>query len=319
MRYIMDNSNLISFRLKAAGLWRLFRFLPVLSWSICAFALGVGLAVGSIGRDSVNWWHVILVTLAGAALQGITAHAYNDLEDWRSGTDRKSPGILSGGTGVIRFGLLSEGNLSFIGLTGLLLPVLTGIYFSTFRGPLVLVFLLVGTWAGLAYTLPPFRLAYRPLAGEWLAAFPAILSCTSGSFFVLTGKVTGPALAAGTLHGLFSLGWLMQHHLSDLFADLGASPPKITTAVLAYRSWGPSGARLAPAAYFTLAALGGFLGGAFLNPVFFLALLPAFLCIYLALITDPLDVNSITKREKGMITLTTGHAAALAILLGLGY
>lgn len=293
--------------------------MPVLSWSICAFALGVGLAVGSTGRGSLNWWHVVLITLAGAALQGITAHAYNDLEDWRSGTDRKSPGILSGGTGVIKCGLLSEGSLSLIGLAGLLLPVMAGIYFSVLRGPLVLVFLLVGMWAGLAYTLPPFRLAYRPLLGEWLAAFPAILSCTSGSFFVLTGKVTGLALTAGALHGLFSLGWLMQHHLSDLFADLGASPPKITTAALAYRSWGPSGARLAPTTYFILAALGGFLGGTLLNPVFFLAILPAFLCIYLAIITDPLDVNSITRQEKGMIAITTTHAAVLSVLLSLGY
>lgn len=315
----MNTFNQNFLKTKTVGLWKLFRFLPVLSWSVCAFALGVGLAVGTTGYGSVNWWHVVLVTLAGAALQGITAHAYNDLEDWRSGTDRKSPGILSGGTGVLRYGLLSESSLSFIGLAGLLLPVTAGVYFSVLRGPLVVVFLLVGTWAGLAYTLPPFRLAYRPLLGEWLAAFPAILSCTSGSFFVLTGSVTKQALTAGTLHGLFSLGWLMQHHLSDILADLGASPPKLTTAALAYRSWGPSRARLAPAAYFTLAALGGFIGGAFLDPVFFLAVLPAFLCIYLAMITDPLDVNSITGREKGMIALTTGHAAVLAVLLGLGY
>lgn len=303
----------------AVGLWRLFRFLPVLSWSICAFALGVGLAIGSSGNGSLNWWHVALIVLAGAALQGFTAHAYNDREDWRSGTDRESPGILSGGTGVIRDGLLSEGSLSFIGLAGLLLPVMAGFYFSIQRGPLVFVFLLVGIWAGLAYTLPPFRLAYRPLLGEWLAAFPAILSCTVGSYFVLTGNVTLQALTAGTLHGFFTLGWLMQHHLSDLFADLNASPTKLTTAAFAYKRWGPSGARLTPAAYFTLAALGGLMGGFIINPVFFLAVVPAFLCIYLAITTNPLDVHSITGKEKAMIALTTGHAAVLAVLLGLGY
>lgn len=314
---IMEISN--QFFLKAVGLWRLFRFLPVLSWSICAFALGVGLAAGSPEYIPANWGHVALVALAGMALQGITAHAYNDLEDWRSGTDRKSPGILSGGTRVIRDGLLGEGSLSMIGLAGLLLPVIAGIYFSMLRGPMATVFLLVGMWACLAYTLPPFRLAYRPWLGEWLAAFPAILSCTAGSFFVLTGHITVRVLVVGTLHGLFSLGWLMQHHLSDLFADLEALPPKITTVAFAYQRWGLTGAGAIPAAYFSLAALGGSVSGFFLNPVFFLAVVPALLCIYLAVTTDPLDVYSITGREKGMIALTSGHAVVLAVLLGMGY
>ncbi|MDD4237665.1 MAG: prenyltransferase [Desulfotomaculaceae bacterium] len=297
----------------------MFRLVPVLSWSASSFALGIGLALSSNASTQNNWWHVTLVVLAGLALHGITAHACNDLEDWRSGTDRVSPGILSGGSGVIKNGLLSERQLIFVCLAGLLLPVAASLYLSSQRGPLVFVFFLVGTWSGLSYTLPPLRLSYHPLLGEWLSAFPTILCCTIGSFFILTGQVTGQVITAGVIHGFFSLGWLMQHHLPDMAADLSACPPKVTTPAYLSRRWGPGSARLVPASYFTLAALAGLWAGIFINPVFLIVIPPATFCIYLAAATDPLNVASITMREKMMVLLTSGHAVVLAVLLGLGW
>ena len=304
---------------KAEGLWKMFRLVPVLSWSATSFALGIGPALSLKASTQINWWHVILVVLSGLVLHGITAHACNDLEDWRSGTDQVSPGILSGGSGVIKNGLLSERQLWFICLAGLLLPIAASLYISRQRGPLVFILLLVSTWSGLAYTLPPFRLSYRPLLGEWLSAFPTILCCTIGSFFILTGQVTGQVITAGVIHGFFSLGWLMQHHLPDIAADLSASPPKVTTPAFLSRRWGPGSARLVPASYFSLAALAGLWAGLFIDPVFLIVLPPATFCIYLAAATDPLDVESITVREKLMVLLTSGHAAILAVLLGLGW
>lgn len=304
---------------KVEALWKMFRLVPVLSWSATSFALGIGPALSLNPPVRINWWHVILVILSGTVLHGITAHACNDLEDWRSGTDRVSPGILSGGSGIIKYGLLSERQLRLVCLAGLLLPVSAGLYLSTQRGPLVFVLLLVGAWSGLSYTLPPFRTSYRPLLGEWLSAFPTILCCTIGSYFILTGHVSGKVITAGVIHGFFSLGWLMQHHLPDMAADLGASPPKVTTPAYLCRKWGPGSARLAPACYFALTGLAGLWAGTFRNPVFLIAIPPAAFCIYLTAATDPLDVASITAREKMMVLLTSGHAAVLAILLGIGW
>ncbi|HBC92274.1 MAG TPA: hypothetical protein DCZ10_05045 [Pelotomaculum sp.] len=304
---------------KAFGLWKMFRMVPVLSWSATSFALGIGPAVGWSTSAQINWWYAALVVLSGLVLHGITAHACNDLVDWRSGTDRVSPGILSGGSGVIKNGLLSERQLMFICLAGLLLPVAAGLYLSSRLGPLVFVFLLTGVWSGLSYTLPPFRLSYRPLLGEWLSAFPTILCCTTGSFFILTGHMTIEVASAGIIHGFFSLGWLMQHHLPDMDADLSASPPKVTTPAFLSRRWGPGSARLVPAGYCALAALAGLWAGISIDPVFLIVLPFAAFCIYLAAATDPRNVASITIREKKMVLLTSGHAALLALLLGLGW
>lgn len=301
------------FKKKLNGIWRVTRLLPVLAWSTCAFALGGGLAFGSTA--SFDWHLMVLVAVAGTLLHCLTAHAFNDLVDWRTGTDSKSPGKLSGGSKVISDGLLNEGNLKVLGLSGLILPVAAGIYLSITKGPLVLVFLLVGIWGGMSYTLPPFMLAYRPFLGEWLAGFPTILSCTTGSFFILTGDITVKALATGIPHGFLSLGWLMQHHLPDLSADMSATPPKITTPVLAYTRWGSFGARLAPGVYFLLAAVAGIIEGFLLDPVFFIAVVPALICTRLALTTDPLNVQSVTKNEILMISITVGHALILTVLL----
>lgn len=304
---------------KVEGIWKMFRLIPVLAWSATSFALGVGPALSVNNSIRINWWHITLVVLSGLVLHGITAHACNDLEDWRSGTDRVSPGILSGGSGVIKNGFLNERQLMLVCLAGLLLPIAASIYLSSQRGPLVFVFLLIGAWSGLSYTLPPFRLSYRPLLGEWLSAFPTILCCTMGSFFILTGYLSGQVITGGVIHGFFSLGWLMQHHLPDMAADLSASPPKVTTPAFCYRRWCPGSARLVPAFYFFLAALAGLWAGIYISPVFLAALPPASVCIYLAYVTEPLDVASTTTREKIMILITAVHATVLAVLLGLGW
>lgn len=297
----------------------MFRLVPVLSWSATSFALGIVPAFRMSTSIGINWWHVTLIVLSGLILHGITAHACNDLEDWRSGTDRVSPGIISGGSGVIKNGLLSERQLVLACLAGLLLPIAAGLYLTKQRGQLVLGFLLLGTWSALSYTLPPFRFSYRPLLGEWLSAFPTILCCTTGSFFILTGYLSGNVLAAGVIHGLFSLGWLMQHHLPDIAADLSASPPKVTTPAFFSLRWGTGSSRLVPVIYFSLAALAGLLAGTYIDPIFFIVLPPATFCIYLAHTTAPLDIADITMREKIMLLVTAGHATVLAVLLGPGW
>jgi len=309
-------SLLISIKPKALGLWRLLRIMPVLASSASAFILGIGLAAGYPGHSWLNGLNIGIIILAGTILHGITAHACNDLEDWRSGTDRSSQGILSGGSGVIKEGLLNEGSILLAGLFGLVLAVGAGIYFSSFRGPFVLVFLLVGAWSALSYTLPPFRLAYRPFLGEWLAMFPAFISCTAGSFYIFTGSLTREVVTAGILHGILTVGWIMQHHLPDIPADLQASPRKITTPAMFCEKWGYSAARLVPVFYYLFAVVISLAAGIFLNPVFLLTVFPAAICIYLAASTDALDIQSITYREKWMICISTGHAAALAFVLG---
>ncbi len=312
----------IALKPEVVGLLRLMRMMPVIASTICSFALGIGLALGTIGPESLNLrnlWYVTLIVVAGLTLHSITGHAYNDLQDWRSGTDKFSPGILSGGAGVIEDGLLDERKLLLAALLGILPPVLASLYFINLRGYYVLFFLLTGMWASLAYSMPPLRLSYRPLLGEWLALFPGFLACAAGSFYILTGNLNWKIVTAGIIHGLLTLGWIMQHHLPDIGADLKAIPTKLTTPAFVYITWGAGGSRLVPVAYFILAALAGVAGGFFFKPIFYLTIIPSSFCAYLAVTTDLFSVESITKREKRMITVSTCFAVTISLLMGLGF
>jgi len=301
------------------GFFRITRFVPVLASSLCAFALGILPAISSKGFNILTAWHVLLIVFAGITLHCVTGHAYNDFTDWRSGTDKHSPGILSGGSGVIEEGLLNESKLFLIGLAGMALPILIGLYFYSLRGVNVIYILLIGIWAGASYSLPPFRLAYRPLAGEWLALFPAFISITAGSFFILTGGMSWQVITAGIIHGLITLGWIMQHHLTDIKSDLNAIPVKITTPAFVFKYWGIYATRFVPVLYFFFASIVSFAGAIFIKPILALSIISSSLCIYIAVMTDPSDVHSITAGEIKMLAIGSGNAAVLAILLALGY
>ncbi len=299
----------------ARGLYMLLRWLPVLSWSVSAFAVAVGFSANALGLGRINWFHVLLILGAGVLFQGFTAHAFNDWEDWRSGTDQISPGILSGGTKVIPRGVFTLQTLIWIGTTTLLMGLGIGIYFVKVSGPLIWLFIATGVWAAVGYTMPPLRLAYRPFLGEWAGAWPAMVACTAGAYYILTGSLARPVLLAGAIQATFCVGWLMQHHLPDIEADLLASPPKVTTVALIRRRWGAKNTRWAAAAYFAAAGLMGLAGGLTGEPVFLSSTVLSVPGVILALRTNPSSVPDITEKQLAMMGLTIVHAVLLAVLV----
>lgn len=284
---------------------------PLLSWSVSAVALGWGLAVHAKGYRELNYFNLMLLLVICVLFQGFAAHAFNDREDWRSGTDRHSPGILSGGSKVIKMAGFSLYDLSFIGAAALAAGTALGLYFVYYYGLFILLLLAVGIWAAVAYTAPPVRLAYRPLLGEWLGAWPATVACTLGAYFILTGQLTWPALAVASVHGTFSVAWLMQHHLADISSDLGAAPPKRTTAAVIADRYDITAARWVVALYFLLVVGQSLLLSLWVDRIL---IIPAVLGtggVYLALVTKVCQVPDITRREMGMILLSAVNTLLL--------
>lgn len=291
----------------------LMRIGPVLSWSISAVALGWGLAVHAKGYRDLNYLNLMLLVVICILFQGFAAHAFNDREDWRSGTDRQSPGILSGGSKVVKQAFFNLRDLSFIGAAALALGTALGLYFVYYYGLFILLLLAVGIWAAVAYTAPPVRLSYRPLLGEWLGACPATVACTMGTYLILTGQLTWPVLAVASVHGTFSVAWLMQHHLADINSDLGATPPKLTTpAVIAHR-YGIAAARWVVALYFLLVVNLSLLLTLWADKIFVIPAVLGLGGVYLALVTDVCQVPDITRREMGMILLSAVNTLILTV------
>jgi len=302
-----------TFPQRLTDLYTLIRVFPVLSWGISSSLVGLGFSYAVNNR--IRWMDYGLIILLIILVHGVVSHAFNDREDWLSGTDQLSPGILSGGSGVILNKQYRIEELSWIGKAALLLAFSEAFYFLWRVGPPFLIILAVAVWSAIAYSCAPFRLAYHPLTGEWLCAVPAVFTCAAGTFYVLTGTLQPVVLIAGIIHALLAIGLLMHHHISDISSDLQAVPPKLTTVALVGITLGTRKTPLVELVYFLLALLMAVVGGIFFHPVFWITVPAALGCMGAALTTLPEDIMSITNKEYLLYWLIIGDAVTKAFLL----
>lgn len=294
-----------------AALWKLLRVMPVVCWGGGAVLLGAAVSA-RIMTTTVAWPKVMFAVFMVILLQGIAAHALNDRVDWRSGTDKSSPGILSGGSKVLKEKLLTSRQLlTWSRLSLAVGSALTCLLCYKYANPQLLIFLVVGLWAAVAYSCPPLRLSYRPLLGEWLAAWPAMTVCTVGATFLLTGTLPMLSWCAGVIHATISIGWLMQHHLPDIAADLTARPVKSTTVAYLCAHWGWSYVTIPSALYFFCVIAEGMLALP-LHHGFLVSILAGLAGLILALITDPGNLSDITRKQLAMMLVSFLHFCLLS-------
>jgi 1,4-dihydroxy-2-naphthoate octaprenyltransferase len=210
------------------GLWLEVRIIPVLLWSFSALTLGTALAAR--GHDLQVWYYLGAVAL-GVLIQGLLAHSVNEVEDWRSGTDKHaSPRVISGGSKVIVAGLLQPRALWCVFAAAFAATTVIGLALVAARGLVMLPFGLVGVAGAILYTLPPVRAAYRPFAGEAIA-FVCLADCVLGAHLLQGPAIDRTTVAAAVAVAGYAVSMLMVHHYLDHDADAAANPPKVTSIV----------------------------------------------------------------------------------------
>jgi 1,4-dihydroxy-2-naphthoate octaprenyltransferase len=210
------------------GLWLEVRVIPVLLWSFSALTLGTALAAH--GHPLQVWYYLGAVTL-GVLIQGLLAHSVNEVEDWRSGTDRHtSPRVISGGSKVIVAGLLTPRALVWVFAGAFAATAVIGLALVAAGGLVLLPFGLVGVAGAVLYTLPPVRASYRPFLGEGVA-FVCLADCVLGAHILQGRAIDAAAVAAAVAVAAYAVSMLMVHHYLDRDADAAASPPKVTSIV----------------------------------------------------------------------------------------
>ncbi len=299
----------------ARGLWTLLRFVPVLTWSGAALLIGIGIAYA---QGTFNPLYTLLMLGGAVLLQGFVTHAYNDITDWRSGTDPASPRIMSGGSHVIPQGYFTPRGLGTIGAATLLLTLAIGLYFIFAVGPGVAIVLAVGVYAGVFYTTPPLATGYRPFVGEWLTALPALVALPVGAYYILTRTLTAAVLVAGSVHGILCIARLMNHHIPDMAADAAARPRKVTSVVWVRDHLGLRYVPWLGALYFLVAAAVAGLGGLLINPSLAVPLPFALASAGLAATADPSDAAQVTRRELWISLLIVASAVALVMAFNVG-
>lgn len=309
MSYILKSRQMLLIK----GIYTLTRFLPTISWGISASIIGLAFAIKA-NRADIDWFSFFLLLVNIILFHGIASHAINDLEDWRTGTDQLSPGIYSGGSKVISKKLLRPDQLVEITLVSLLLGFIITIYLALKFGFIILLFLFIALWSSIAYTQPPLRLSYKPLLGEWLAGFPAIVAVTLLTYYVLQGGLTVAVLIAGVAHAILAIGLLMVHHIADVQSDLQASPAKVTTVAYVANRFGLHKGRLVATAYFALVIPLSIIGS-FWQPALILSFLWALPCVVISYQVNVLSIADITRKESYIFALVITHALIYLFLL----
>jgi len=142
--------------------------LPFLSATIVPVVLGIAVAAA---HGSFDVWSALL-TVVGASFVQLGVNTANDVFDTAQGADdaNVTPTQYSGGSRVIQYGLLSLRQMATIAGGLYLGAALIGLLLLATRGSTALLVIgILGILLSLAYTAPPFKLAYRGL-GEIVVA-----------------------------------------------------------------------------------------------------------------------------------------------------
>ncbi|MFD1065040.1 prenyltransferase [Oceanobacillus locisalsi] len=256
---------------------------------------------------------VASVLLIGAVfIHGMLTHTLNDIADYQSGTDQHSPGVLSGGSKVLKTGTMTMGMLKQLGIWMTVFLLLMAGLFAALGLIEFAVLTLVGIWGAVSYSLKPFQLAYYPFIGEWLSLFPTMLMLGIAAPWVLLGQVPVWTWQNALVNAIWCMAWVMVHHIPDRHADRKAVPLKQTSVVWAENIFGAVGAKFPAVLYFILIGL-LLLWTTFTRPTGAIgAGILLMYAIYLVVKMDIDNVEKVTNAEKKLLIL----AFATAIWLG---
>jgi 1,4-dihydroxy-2-naphthoate octaprenyltransferase len=192
--------------------------LPFLSASIIPLLLGTIIAWSEHGVFDVV---AMVWALAAVAFIHLGANLSNDYFDYRSGNDLINEGFneFSGGSRVIADGGLAPGAVGRAAAVLYAAGTLLGLALARQVGsPALAAFILLGTFAGYAYTGTPFRLGYRGM-GELVnaAVFGPLVVLIA--YYAQVPAFSPVALAASLLPGALLAILLLINEFPDHDAD----------------------------------------------------------------------------------------------------
>jgi 1,4-dihydroxy-2-naphthoate octaprenyltransferase len=162
-----------------------------------------------------NLGQALLATL-GLILTHISVNTLNDYFDYKSGIDKvtiRTP--FSGGSGMIKEGLVSEREVLWIGIITLALAAVIGLYFVLTKGWLLLPLIIVAAACVVLYS-PLIQKCYWP---EWSPFLGLGVLPVLGMYFSQTGMYTWQAIIAAMPSGFLVHNLLLINEFPDIEAD----------------------------------------------------------------------------------------------------
>lgn len=203
-------------------------FLATRPWSFTMTAVSISVGALMAAMDGGFSWLLYLLTLVGVILMHGTANLINDYYDILSGVDTAEVS-----TAQYRPHPLAEGSLT---LTEVMIEAISlfalaaalGIFLAVTRGWTILILALVGAFAGIFYTAPPFRYKYLAL-GEFSVFLMWGPLMVEGAYFVQRQTLSLDALWASLPFGVLVALVLFANNLRDTADDRGRGIHTLST------------------------------------------------------------------------------------------
>ncbi len=213
----MDDS-LADLRRNKVKIWLTEIRAPFFTATIVPILLG---AVIAWARTNTFHWGYFLLTMMGGLLLHTGANVANDYFDHLSGTDERNVEFVrpfTGGSRMIQLGLLTPKAVLSGSLTAYGLAVVIGLYLAYVRGPMILVFGIIGMFSGFFYTAPPIKLVGRGI-GEFFIGLNFGVLMTVGAYYVQTGSLAWEPVIASIPVALLITAILYINEFQDAPAD----------------------------------------------------------------------------------------------------
>jgi 1,4-dihydroxy-2-naphthoate octaprenyltransferase len=178
-------------------------------------------AVIAWARANTFHWGYFLLTMIGGLLLHTGANVANDYFDHLSGADERNVEFVrpfTGGSRMIQEGLLTPREVLSGALTAFALASVIGLCLAYVRGPMILVFGIIGILSGFFYTSPPINLASRGI-GEFFIGLNFGVLMTVGAYYVQTGYLAWEPVIASIPVALLITAVLYVNQFQDAPAD----------------------------------------------------------------------------------------------------
>ncbi|HOO89499.1 MAG TPA: prenyltransferase [Syntrophales bacterium] len=129
------------------------------SFTMTAVSVSVGSIIGSM--DGSFSWFLYLITLVGIICMHAAANLFNDYYDVLSGVDTLEVSTAQYRPHPLVEGILKPREVMIEAICLSVLAAVIGIFLAVTRGWTILAIGMIGAFAGLFYTAPPFRYKYK--------------------------------------------------------------------------------------------------------------------------------------------------------------
>lgn len=170
---------------------------------------------------------LFILTMVGLLIAHTAANMANDWYDVKHGVDENAPTSKYRPHPLLN-GEVSKSDYKKVNLAIYAVGFAIAFYLTWLRGPIILVFTVLGVMLGIFYTADPILLKHRSL-GEVSVFFAFGPIMVGGAFYALTGKLSWDPMIASVPIGLLVALVLLANNLRDRDFDSGVGISTITS------------------------------------------------------------------------------------------